>query len=71
MLSYYAGNRPRSKTMPMFVQFARWRDQSDIRQRDVWSSSPDGGTGCEVAVYDCRLVTNCIVLSLRVLVTLK
>jgi len=28
------------------------------RQRYVSSSSPGGGTGGEVAVYDCRLVTD-------------
>jgi len=38
------------------VEVAGWRHQSDVRQRYVWSSSPDGGTVGEVAVYDGRLV---------------
>jgi len=46
IFSYNGGNRPESKTTSMFVQFAKWRHQSDVRLR-----SPGGGTGGEV----CRL----------------
>ena len=54
-----------SSTKLCFVEFARWRHQSDVRQRYVSSSLPDGGIGGDVAVYDCRLVDRSISESRR------
>ena len=48
-----------------FVDLARWRNQSDVKQRRRLRSYGDA-TGGYVAVDDCRLVLNSSVISLSV-----
>jgi len=48
-----------SHTALCFVEFVRWWHQLGVMHCYVRLSSPDGGTGGEVAVCDCRFVPGC------------